>query len=400
MKTNHPTKKLGDVCDIRIGGTPSRAEKKYWDKGSFLWVSIADMSKSGNIIYDTKEKITELGINNSNVKLIPKGTLIFSFKLSIGKLAFVDQDMYTNEAIAGLVINDSNELDKNYLYYFLSQLTFENTTSAVKGLTLNKEKIKILEIPLPPLEVQKEIVADLDAKFAKLVEMKRLRAEAIVDTEKIMSETLSEIFAEGKEKEWEEKIISDVCGINPVKSELKDFDENTIISFVQMKSVSEVTQSVELEENKKLKDVQGSYTYFKKGDVIFAKVTPCMENGKVAITDNIKNDFGFGSSEFHVLRANKKFILPKYIYQIVRSKYFRELAQNEMTGSSGLKRVPKSFIENFNIYIPSLAEQREIIKRLDALSGKVRELKELQKVQMEDMKKLEKAYLSEVFESN
>ncbi|PIQ17637.1 MAG: hypothetical protein COW66_10695, partial [Flavobacteriaceae bacterium CG18_big_fil_WC_8_21_14_2_50_34_36] len=203
------TKKLNEVCEILIGGTPSRGVVEYWKNGTLPWVSIRDMSREGKFITETKERITEKGVKDSNVKLIPKDTLLFSFKLSIGKLAFAGEDLYTNEAIAGFVIKNKNELDKNFLYYFLRSSTFDTAQRAVKGNTLNKEKMKVLEIPLPSLSEQKKIVKILDKKMGKIAEMKKLREEVLADTEKILSQTLHEIFEEGKQKGWEEIYFGD-----------------------------------------------------------------------------------------------------------------------------------------------------------------------------------------------
>jgi len=105
---------LGDVVDIKIGGTPSRRITKYFN-GDNLWVSIAEMN--GKTINDTKEKISDEGVKNSNVKLIPKGTTLLSFKLSIGKTAIAGKDLYTNEAIAELIILDKNILLDKYLLF-------------------------------------------------------------------------------------------------------------------------------------------------------------------------------------------------------------------------------------------------------------------------------------------
>lgn len=395
--TNCPTKKLKEICEIKIGGTPRRGVVEYWENGELPWVSIADMSRGGKVIIETKEKITKKGIKESNVKFIPKGSLLFSFKLSIGKLAFAGHDLYTNEAIAGLVIKDENELDKNFLFYYLSQMSFDDTTSAVKGKTLNKTKVENLEIPLPPLEIQEKIVARLDEILGGIAKAKALRERALADTEKILSATLREIFEGGKEKGWEEKEISSVAKVSPVKSEIKEAPDDQKVSFVPMSAVSEISQSIETQEIRTLGDVRKGYTYFKKGDVILAKVTPCMENGKIAHTENLEHEIGFGSSEFHVIRADKEKVLSKFIYQILRTKEFRQEAETKMTGTSGLRRVPKEFVEKYKIPLPPLSEQQKIVERLDALSSRVAELRALQESQLTDLKNLEKSYLREAF---
>ena len=183
MKTNWPTKKLGEVCEILIGGTPRRGVPIYWDNGEFAWVAISDLSKSGKVIQETEEKITKVGVKESNVKLIPKGTLLFSFKLSIGKLAFAGMDLYTNEAIAGLKIKNHGELNKEYLYYLLQQLTFDTAQKAVKGKTLNKDKIGNLIIPLPSLEMQEKIVKKIKELFAKIDQAQTLRMSSLRDVD-------------------------------------------------------------------------------------------------------------------------------------------------------------------------------------------------------------------------
>jgi len=158
-KTNRV--KLGDICNILIGGTPSRKELRYWN-GDNLWVKIKDMNNT--FIYDTEEKITNEGVRKSNVKLLSKGTLLFSFKLTIGKVGIAGKDLYTNEAIAGIIPKGSNVLTK-YLYYLLPKLDYTNyTQSATKGKTLNSKIIASLEINLPHITEQKRIVKQLDKK--------------------------------------------------------------------------------------------------------------------------------------------------------------------------------------------------------------------------------------------
>lgn len=155
--------RLENICKkdgIIIGGTPKRNHKEYYYKGENLWLSIGEMNN--NIIYDTKEKINELGIKNSNVKLIKAGTILISFKLSIGKVAIAGKDLYTNEAIAGLVIN--NEIVDNYYLFLLFKNQFINLISQQKafGKSLNSENIKNIKIQLPDLETQKNVVSRIE----------------------------------------------------------------------------------------------------------------------------------------------------------------------------------------------------------------------------------------------
>ena len=112
--------------------------------------------------------------------------------------------------------------------------------------------------------------------------------------------------------------------------------------------------------------VKKGYTYFGEGDVIFAKITPCMENGKVAITTRLKNGIGFGSTEFHVLRPKEK-LLNKFLFNYLIQSSYRNLAQRNMTGTAGQLRVPKRFIEESEIPLPPLPEQKKIVEKIEEL---------------------------------
>ncbi len=167
--SKYPLYPLGKSCLVVIGGTPSRAINSYFS-GENLWVSIAEMQ--GQVITDTKEKITEEAINNSNVKLIPKGTTLLSFKLSIGKTAIAGKDLYTNEAIAGLIPLDKTGLLDNYLFCLFSSkiINLENVGDKAFGKSLNKTYLeKEVQIPIPPLDVQKQIIAECEKLIMSII---------------------------------------------------------------------------------------------------------------------------------------------------------------------------------------------------------------------------------------
>ena len=155
--------KLGEIFELQMGKTPSRNKENYWRHGENSWISISDMKNEEKYICDTKEKITDLAVEESKIKVIPKDTVIMSFKLSIGKLAITSKDMFTNEAIMAFFPKDKVEIDNNYLFYSLKKVNWtEGTNKAVKGLTLNKPLIASKEIFLPNMQIQKEIAKRLD----------------------------------------------------------------------------------------------------------------------------------------------------------------------------------------------------------------------------------------------
>jgi type I restriction enzyme S subunit len=158
---------LGDVVSIEIGRTPARADPLMWDpmrQSGAVWVSIADLSAChGRIISDSKEYISRAAATAG--RHVRAGTLMMSFKLSIGKLAFAGRDLYTNEAIAALTIKNSDRLIPDFLFHYLSNVewaSFAAGNEKVKGATLNKAKLAVVPLPVPTLSEQQRIVARLD----------------------------------------------------------------------------------------------------------------------------------------------------------------------------------------------------------------------------------------------
>ena len=158
--------------------------------------------------------------------------------------------------------------------------------------------------------------------------------------------------------------IGQICTINPRKSELSKFSADTEVSFVPMADLNENQIAFVAKEHRVLGEVGASYTYFADDDVLLAKVTPCFENGKAGIAKNLKNGIGFGSSEFYVLRSSER-VLPEWIYFCVTHPLFRQSGVNNMTGTGGLQRVPRKFIEEYEIPLPPLEVQREIVEEIE-----------------------------------
>lgn len=164
---------------------------------------------------------------------------------------------------------------------------------------------------------------------------------------------------------WPLVELGDICEVNPKKSELSKLPKDTRVSFVPMADLSENKSTFDAVQAKKMSEVLTGYTYFKGGDVLLAKVTPCFENGKAGIAKNLNNGIGFGSSEFIVLRSSGK-ILPELVYYFVTSDSFRQQGKKQMTGTGGLKRIPIDFVKTFKVPVPPLEVQRQIVTELNS----------------------------------
>ena len=154
--------------------------------------------------------------------------------------------------------------------------------------------------------------------------------------------------------------LGQICVVNPRKKGAGNSNKDMVVSFVPMSAVDERFGTITVRENRPLSEVSRGFTAFENGDVLFAKITPCMENGKVALARNLANGVGRGSTEFLVLRPGNR-VLSEYVYHFVRQPRFREAARQNFTGTAGQKRVPKSFMENALVALPPLCEQRKIV---------------------------------------
>jgi type I restriction enzyme M protein len=152
--------------------------------------------------------------------------------------------------------------------------------------------------------------------------------------------------------------------VNPRKSQVANLTPDTRVSFVPMADLNEHRIDFRPSEEKLLSEVSASYTYFENNDVLLAKVTPCFENGKAGIARSLLNGVGFGSSEFYVLRSSAQ-VLSEWVYFCVMHPLFRDAAVAQMTGTGGLQRVPRDYVENFLIPLPPLDVQREIVAEIE-----------------------------------
>jgi len=194
---------------------------------------------------------------------------------------------------------------------------------------------------------------------------------------------------------WRWAALGEVCQINPRRPRLyRDDDART--TFVPMNAVDEVTGTISAPQTRLYKEVRKGYTYFEEGDVLFAKITPCMENGKAAIARRLLDGIGFGSTEFHVLRPHTQ-VIAEWVWLFVRQESLRVAAKASFRGGVGQQRVPQEFLESRLIPLPPLAEQRHIVARLEELMAGVREARRLREEAKKDAERLMQAALAEAF---
>lgn len=177
---------------------------------------------------------------------------------------------------------------------------------------------------------------------------------------------------------WVKITINDVAEVNPRKS--VDLSVDEMVTFVPMAAVSESSGTIATPTKRPLREVNKGFTQFIDNDVIIAKITPSMENGKAAVATNLSNGVGFGSTEFHVFRS-KGAVLPKFLWYFVRQQSFRDNARKVMTGAVGQQRVPADYLRNHSLSLPPLQEQQRIVDKIGNLIARTaRARSELEKV--------------------
>ena len=196
-----------------------------------------------------------------------------------------------------------------------------------------------------------------------------------------------------KRDEWETVRLGDVCEVNPSKKFNVTISDDLNVGFLPMEAVSNEGDILRI-DTRKYGEVKKGFSGFQDGDVLIAKITPCMENGKGALVSGMPCGIGFGSTEFHVLRPNLSKCHAKYIFHILENPLLRQDFARKMTGSAGQKRLPKDALQKLEILLPPLDIQRRIAETLD----KVTELITLRKTQLEKLDELVKARFVELFD--
>ena len=373
--------RLEELFDLQMGKTPSRSVTEYWESGNNKWISIADLSKCGKYIYDTKECLSDIAVSESGIKQIPANTVVMSFKLSIGKTAITSEPMYSNEAIMSFRDRKLVQLLPEYIYYLLLSKNWDDgTNKAVMGKTLNKATLSKVKVNIHSMQEQQELVYVLNQATA-LIELHQQQLQKLDD---LVKARFVEMFGmPGTDtKGWGLQYLGTCCELNPKKGTDKRLVSGLSVSFVPMPAVSE-SGKIDASQIKAYDEVKTGFTYFAENDVLFAKITPCMENGKGAVAVGLCNNIGFGSTEFHILRPINNKSNPYWLYSLTSFDAFRKDAADNMTGSAGQRRVPAVFLEKYKVTLPPIELQNQFaafVKQTD--KSKVAVQKSLDEAQL------------------
>ena len=313
--------------------------------------------------YDTwhPEYVIGKDIGSSKILVQKNDILLCKINPRINRVWIVsDESDKQNIASSEWIVIRNHSYNPEYLAWYFRSKFFQNyMTSEVTGIggSLTRAQPKrVGDYPVPVLsrEEQDNIVKTLNT-LQKVVNAKK---EELNKCDYLIKARFVEMFGlPGDDNpEWKFGKLGDVCEFNPKKVNNPKLVNNPEVSFVPMNAVSEKGY-LDPSEIRSYSDVKTGFTYFEDNDVLFAKITPCMENGKGAVAKGLKNGVGFGSTEFHVLRPVKGVSNPYWIYTLTSFEQFRIQAMKNMTGSAGQRRVPVNFLENYRVAIPPIELQ-------------------------------------------
>ncbi len=344
-------KTFGEVFDLQMGRTPDRKNPSLFG-GDNIWVSIRDID--GKYIEDSKEHITNEAVVNSGIKLVKKGTVIMSFKLTVGKCAIARKDLYTNEAIMAFNVNKGFILDSSFLYYYLQGYRWSGTNKAVMGLTLNKATISKQKIAIPTIGEQERIVAELDL-LQGMIEKKK---EQLKGYDQLAQSIFYTMFGDILNasptlslKDIASYIIgltykpSDVCETGTIVLRSSNI-QNNLLDFKDI-----VRVNVDIKDNK----------YVQDGDILM-----CARNGsaklvgKVARIKNLSEKTSFGAF-MTIIRSDYN----DYLFHFFLSDYFRSQLTTSKTAT--INQITSRMLDNIKLNVPPLALQEEFAEKVEAI---------------------------------
>lgn len=261
--------------------------------------------------------------------------------------------------VCGTLKAKDSTLNMKYLAVVLGMVAKNFVTKVGNDKLMNNDMEKI-KIPVPPSKIQDQLVQEIS-------EIEKKEVENHQEIQRLRDEILDLLQ---NAKNLTESKLKTISQINPPKPSKKDYDPEEDVSFVEMASVSE-KGVISYQEARKFDTVcNGGFTAFRNGDIIIAKITPCMENGKCAFVEDLQFELGYGSTEFHVIRVHGA--VPKYVFYLLNQESIRQEAKSKMTGSSGHKRVPASFYEDLTLLLPEEKEQEKLVEDIGLLEEKIK----------------------------
>lgn len=346
-----------------------------------------------------------LEVGSKKLFLIKEGDFIlqvtFAWEGAVALASSSEDGMYGSTRFPTFRVDESICYPPYLTYYFKTsfgreQLVGISPGSAGRNRVLSVRRMSEVVIPLPSLNEQKSVIAEIEELLTVVQEAQALRQKTIDETNGLLDSVMNYHLSRPASQAWEYGTIPEFADVNPSRIAQASLAASDLVSFVPMRAVDSITGTIVNSEIRPFAEVSKGHTWFREGDVVFARITPCMQNGKSAIARGLQNGTAFGSTEFHVIRPGPK-LTAEWLHALVRHKAFRDDAAAHFKGTAGQQRVPRSFFENKLIPVPSLSEQRRIVAELAGLNAELVTLKNLQAETAVELENIIPAILDRAF---
>ncbi|KAB4012173.1 restriction endonuclease subunit S [Bacteroides uniformis] len=344
--------KFGDVVkDVKINIDRLNNPYEYYVAG--------DHMDSEDLTIHRKGCFTTDDVGPAFIRVFKPGQILYgSRRTYLKKIAVADFEGVCANTTFVFETKDPHAFEQRLLPFIMLSKDFTTWSIAKSKGSTNPyvlfSDLADFEFELPPLEEQKVLVDKLWAAYR----LKEAYKKLLVVTDEMVKSQFIEMFGNplSLNQKNELKRLGECCILNPRRPNIALCDTDKV-SFIPMPAVSEDGYLVDMTDEEYGK-VKKGFTYFENNDVLFAKITPCMENGKGAIVHGLTNGIGMGSTEFHVLRPINGISSPYWLLALTRMPIFRERAAKNMSGTGGQKRVSASYLDHFMVGLPAMEEQR------------------------------------------
>jgi len=391
--------RLGEVCETKMGGTPSTKVAEYWYPPEIVWVTPEDLEKSElNRVVSSRRMISRVGLEKSSAKLFPRGTVLLSTTATIGKVGIAERDVSANQQISGIVCG--GDVNREFLAYYLLSLG-EDGLKALGGTAtathINQANLRSLRIPLPPLEEQRRIVARIEELMERVREARRLRQQAREDAEQLWQSVLADTFPRpGSDlpNGWHWVRLEEIFEVQQGASmSPKRRAGRNPKPFLRTKNVLWGTVDLSLIDEMDFTDKEIEKLRLQPGDLL---VCEGGDVGRTAIWEG-QLPLVLYQNHIHRLRAKDAEVEPRFFMYWMQAAYQVFLAYQGAESRTAIPNLSGRRLKNFNAPLPPLSEQRRIVAHLEAVQEKVRALKAAQEETDEELKRLEQAILDKAF---
>ena len=363
MNKNIKYKKLYDICDFISGGTPLKSKIEYWKGGNIPWVKISDFKEKYIKISD--EKITRLGLENSNAKILEKGTILYTIFASIGKVAILDIEATTNQAIVGINLKKDVSIDKDFLYYFLCSIE-NNIKNQARGVAQNNINISILKnvnIPIFSLPFQKKIVKNIK-NVENILENFRKKKVLIHFLNKSLFTTM---FGNIKtnDKNWKIKKIGEIVETQYGTSKKASAESSNGIPILRMNNIK-YSGEMDYKDLKyiELSDSEKEKFLLKKGELLFNRTNSKELVGKTGLF-NLDIPMAFAGYLIRIKPSN--LIHSKFLLFFMNSEFMKKLLYNKAKNIVGMANINAKELEDFSIILPPIELQNKFAERIEKI---------------------------------